>query len=261
MRLYLLPLAGVIFSITSVATAESAEIDGWVLTFQDEFDGPALDTRLWNPNDPWGAERNGELQAYVPNAFEVRDGILLIKTKRQRAYYAGKTRDFTSGMASTYGKFAQQYGRFEIRCKAPKGDGLWPAFWMLPIPLGWPPEIDILEILGHATDEVHMTHHWGTGSNTAEENIESNGMMFKGPDFSEDFHVFAVEWSAEEIVWFVDGVERHRTTDAKNIPDQPMYVLVNLALGNGGWPGAVTEKTPIPAQFEIDYVRVYERKQ
>ena len=239
--------------------AEPEPPAGWTLTFSDEFDGPSLDTRRWNPNDPWGVERNGELQAYVPNAFSVKDGILSIEAKRQRAFYDGKTRDYTSGMASTYGKFSQQYGRFEIRAKAPKGDGLWPAFWMLPLPLAWPPEIDILEILGHTPNEVHLTYHWGV-SNETEEDLHSNGEVFKGPDFSEDFHVFAVEWSAEALVWFVDGVERHRVTDAANIPHQPMYVLMNLALGGGGWPGIVTEETPLPSRFDIDYVRVYERK-
>jgi len=237
-----------------VVQSSAQELEGWRLTFQDEFDQPALDTKRWNPNDPWGAEKNAEIQAYIPNAFEVRDGVLHIITRKQRADYDGKTRDYTSGMATTFGKFHQQYGRFEARCKVPKGNGLWPAFWMLPIPLDWPPEIDVMEILGKNTNEVHLTNHWARAD--GKYGSEDNSQSWTGPDFSADFHTFAVEWDAEKIVWFVDGVERHRSS--KNIPHQPMFLLVNLALG-GKWAGNPDKHTPFPSSFEIDYIRVYER--
>ncbi|MFV1996229.1 MAG: family 16 glycosylhydrolase, partial [Verrucomicrobiales bacterium] len=134
--------------------------EGWELTFADEFDGGKFDRAKWNPRDPWEVEKNGELQAYVPGAFEVRDGVLRIRIDKKKAFYGGKVRQYASGMMTTSGKFSQRYGRFEIRCKVPKGRGLWPAFWMLPEPPSWPPEIDVLEILGHETDRVHLTHHW-----------------------------------------------------------------------------------------------------
>ena len=225
---------------------------GWKLTFEDEFNGTSLDTKKWNPNDPWGQERNHELQAYVMNAFEVKDGVLRIQAQRGAATYAGKPRTYTSGMMTTYGKFSQQYGRFEIRCRVPAGKGMWPAFWLLPEPLDWPPEIDVLEILGHEPNKVYMTHHF----RDEQRNPKSHGGSWSGPDFSAGFHEFAVEWSPERIVWLVDGVERFRSEES--IPSRRMYLLVNLAVG-GNWPGAPDEKTVFPSALEVDYVRVYEK--
>lgn len=233
--------------------AERADRPGWKLRFHDEFDGDTLDLQKWNPNDPWGRERNQELQAYVRDAFEVRNGVLRVKAERRQAFYSGKARAYTSGMMTTYQKFSQQYGRFEIRCRVPKGKGLWPAFWLLPEPLGWPPEIDVLEILGHEPKKVYMTHHF----RDEERKRGSHGGSWNGPDFSAEFHEFAVEWSAQSMVWYVDGVERFRSE--KSIPHGKMYLLVNLAVG-GDWPGAPDEKTELPAAFEVDYVRVYERE-
>ncbi|MBI3878024.1 MAG: glycoside hydrolase family 16 protein, partial [Verrucomicrobia bacterium] len=208
----------------------------WVLTFSDEFNGTALDLKKWNPKDPWGRERNAELQAYVTNAFAVHDGTLAIKCDRGRAEYAGKMRHFTSGMMTTYQKFSQKFGRWEIRCRVPKGKGFWPAFWLLPEPLGWPPEIDVLEILGREPNRIHMTHHW----HNPEKRLRSDTKDWVGPDFSADFHTFAIEWEADHIAWFVDGVERHRSM--KSIPQVPMYMLVNLALG-GDWAHAPDDTT------------------
>ncbi len=233
--------------------AEKADRPGWKLTFRDEFDGDTLNSGKWNPNDPAGRERNRELQAYVADAFEVRDGVLRVKADKREAFYDGKQRAYTSGMMTTLGKFSQEHGRFEIRCRVPKGEGMWPAFWLLPEPRGWPPEIDVLEILGHEPNKVHMTHHF----RDEQRKHRSRGGSWTGPDFSAGFHEFAVEWSPEAIIWFVDGVERFRSD--KSIPHGKMFLLVNLAVG-GNWPGAPDEKTQLPAAFEVDYVRVYEKR-
>jgi beta-glucanase (GH16 family) len=241
-------------SFAPFARAAGAPVEhlGWKLTFQDEFDGSSLDMKKWNPNDPWGAERNRELQAYVKDAFAVKDGLLRIQAEKRDALYAGKQRAYTSGMMTTYGKFSQQYGRFEIRCRVPKGKGMWPAFWLLPEPLGWPPEIDVLEILGHQPEKLYMTHHF----NDDQKVHRSHGGSWIGPDFSAEFHEYAVEWSAQSMVWFVDGVERFRSE--KDIPQSRMYLLVNLAVG-GDWPGAPDATTAFPGALEVDYVRVYEK--
>lgn len=239
-------------ALSADGATEIAALPGWKLTFQDEFNGTALNLTNWSPNDPWGRERNRELQAYVKDAFEVRDGILHVKADKGQAFYAGKQRDYTSGMMSTYGKFSQEYGRFEIRCRVPAGKGMWPAFWLLPDPLGWPPEIDVLEVLGHEPTKLYMTHHF----RQAQGGRGSHGGSWVGPDFSAGFHEFAVEWSPQAIVWFVDGVERFRSE--KTIPQGKMYMLVNLAVG-GDWPGAPDEKTKLPASFDVDYIRAYQR--
>ena len=234
------------------AWAGAPDRPGWKLTFDDEFDGRTLDTNKWNPNDPWGRERNKELQAYVTNAFEVKSGMLRVKAEKRGAFYAGKERQFTSGMMTTLGKFGQEYGRFEIRCRVPKGRGMWPAFWLLPESKGWPPEIDVMEILGHETDKIYMTHHF----RDEQRSHKSDGGSWRGPDFSAEFHEFAVEWSPARITWFVDSVERFHSE--KSIPRGKMFLLVNLAVG-GDWPGAPDDKTQFPAALEVDYVRAYEK--
>lgn len=237
---------------TALWAEDKLERPGWKLTFDDEFKGTNLDLEKWTPADPWGRERNQELQAYVKDAFEVGDGFLHDKAEKRQAFYAGKQRQYTSGMMSTYGKFSQKYGRFEIRARIPKGKGMWPAFWLLPDPLAWPPEVDVLEILGHEPNKVYMTHHF----RDQQRHHGSHGGSFTGPDFSADFHNYAVEWSSNSIVWFIDGVERYRSD--KNIPQTKMYMLVNLAIG-GDWPGSPNESTQFPADFAVDYIRVYQR--
>jgi beta-glucanase (GH16 family) len=249
---YLALTLAFVFASVDGGSAAPADRPGWKLTFQDDFDGSTLDLKKWNPNDPWGRERNKELQAYVTNAFEVKDGVLRIKAQKGGAVYDGKQRAYTSGMMSTYTKFSQQYGRFEIRSRVPKGKGLWPAFWLLPDPLGWPPEIDILETLGHEPNKAYFTHHF----RDEQRQRKSDGGSWTGPDFTAGFHEFAVEWSPERIVWFVDGIERFKSE--KSIPNARMYMLVNLAVG-GGWPGSPDETTQFPAALEVDYVRVYEK--
>ena len=82
-----------------------------------------------------------------------------------------------------------------MRAKLPSTQGIWPAHWMLPTSGGWPPEIDIMELLGHEPTRVYMTHHWGTWPN-----VQSDGGSFAGPDFSQDLHTFAIEWAASYII-------------------------------------------------------------
>lgn len=232
-----------------------SSLDGWKLTFSDEFDGEKLDYEKWTPKDPWGVERNGELQGYWIKAFIPEDGILKVRCEARPSFYDGKKRHYRSGMMSTSGKFAQTYGRFEIRCKVPKGTGLWPAFWMLPDPPSWPPEIDVLEILCQEPDRVYMTNHWPRRGNSDESDSVTG--EYRGPDYSAEFHRFTVEWEENEIRWYVDGILRHRSRD--HVPQLPMFLLVNLAVG--GWAEEPDENTTFPADFEIDYVKAWEKKE
>jgi beta-glucanase (GH16 family) len=220
---------------------------GWVLTFHDEFDGTALDTSRWNDQYWHGrTHSNNELEYYAPDGYEVRDGRLRLKGERR----AMGGRDYTSGMITSLGHFAQTYGYFEIRARFPKGKGLWPAFWLLPTTKKWPPEIDVLEILGHEPTKVYFSTHWRDEQGQHRGNTSS----YTGPDFSADFHTFAAEWKPGEVIWYVDGVERGRST--AGVPAEPMYVIANLAIG-GDWPGNPTLGTTFPGVMEIDYIRVY----
>jgi len=227
------------------------ESAGWIVTFEDTFPGDTLDRSRWLDSYPHDerTHSNNEQQYYAPDGVTVENGRLVF-TAQQREMGG---MPYTSGMVSSFGKFSQQYGWFEIRARFPKGQGYWPAFWLLPDDESWPPEIDVMELLGHETDMVYMSNHY----RNAEARHEYETGKFAGPDYSEDFHTFAAEWEAGLIVWYVDGVERYRTTE--NVPDVPMYVLANLAVG-GDWPGMPDETTPFPRTMEIEHIRVYKRR-
>jgi beta-glucanase (GH16 family) len=234
------------------ARAAASDKPGWQLTFQDEFDGADVDATKWVKRYKWGeAQINGELQAYVDDAFQLQDGVLTIVGDQRTASYAGQTFQYASGVLCSVHE--QTYGYFEARLKVPAGQGLWPAFWLLG-QVGAPGvnEIDIHEILGNQPSTVYMTVHWGTDYAAGH---QSDGSSWVGPDFSSDFHVFGLEWSPDAIVWTIDGVERKRHTGA-GVPQVPMYVILNLAIG-GGWPGAPDSTTLFPARYQIDYVRAY----
>ncbi len=226
------------------------EKQGWTLTFHDEFNGSKLDTHKWIDSYPDNVRthNNNEQQYYAPDGYAVRDGSLHLRADKRTM--GGMP--YTSGMVSSYGKFAQQFGYFEIRAKFPKGKGFWPAFWLLPATKAWLPEIDILEVLGHEPDKVCLTNHYRDAAGEH----GSKGDSFQGPDFSADYHTFAVDWEPDAIIWYVDGVERFRVTE--NIPAEPMYILANLAVG-GDWPGMPDETTVFPNTMDIDYIRVYKR--
>ena len=235
----------------SPAVSESGD---WVLTFFDDFDGEKLGYDRWTPKDPWGEERNNELQGYLIKAFHLKDGILSVRCENEPSFYDGKKRDYRSGLMTTERKFSQQYGRFEIRCRVPEGKGLWPAFWLLPEPKAWPPEIDVLEILGDEPDRVYFSHHWKNPA-TPEGKPQAQTGEFEGIDFSKEFHTFTLIWEEDELRWYVDGKLRHQSRE--HVPHEPMFMLVNLAVG--GWAGAPNVSTRFPADFEIDYVKVWER--
>ncbi|WP_394794529.1 family 16 glycosylhydrolase [Armatimonas sp.] len=219
------------------------------VTFADEFDGTTLNTGKWIDSYPDGerTHSNHEQQYYSTNGYMLQGGKLIFIARRQ----AAGGMPYTSGMVASYGKFSQKYGRFEIRAKFPKGKGLWPAFWLLPTSKAWPPEIDILEFLGHDPTCVYFTNHWRASSGS----VPNQQGRLRGPDFSKGFHTFTLVWKPDALIWSVDGVEQFRTRE--HVPQEPMYLLANLAVG-GDWPGFPDKTTPFPAQMEVDYIRAWQ---
>jgi len=243
----------------------------WQLVWSDEFDGDSLDAAKWSYQtgtgsqyglDGWG---NNELQYYRPENVSVGDGLLTITAKKEN--YEGMK--YTSGRIRTFKKAGWTYGRFEFRAKMPEGQGLWAAIWMLSTYEsygGWAAsgEIDIMEYLGHETNKVHGTLHFGREwpynvSKTA-------SMISNGASFSEEFHDFALEWKAGEMRWYVDGGlyvtmgEGDWYSDGEAFPapfDKQFHLLINLAVG-GNWPGSPDASTDFPQEMVLDYVRVYE---
>ena len=220
----------------------------WIMTFNDEFNGTSLDLSKWATTYPGGYRTNNdELEWYVDDADQhvVSNGTLKLIAKRESV----SGHQYTSGMITSYPSFNQTYGYWEGRMKLPKGRGLWPAIWTLPKSNAWPPEIDIMENLGHQPTVVYLTYHWGTSSNH-----QQSSSSYSGPDFSGGFHTFGIDWNSSGITWYVDGVQRKKVTSS--ITNSPMYILLNLAVG-GSWPGSPDSSTVFPAQLEVDYVRVY----
>jgi len=240
---------------------------GAKLVFQDEFDGKRLDSRRWHTCSWWATvtcsiETNAELELYTPNNVSVADGVLKLQARREHAVaWNGRHYDYTSGMVSTGGRsgeiapgFTYRYGYAEARVRIPAGTGLWPAFWTLPANYSWPPEIDAMEILGHEPNVVHMNYHYLDDSGAH----RSPDSSWTGPDFSAGWHTFGVDWQPNAMVWYIDGVERKRFTNAAAITAQPQYLLLNLAVG-GRRNSAPDGSTVFPSDFLVDYVRVWDR--
>jgi len=241
----------------------------WGQVFEDNFNGFSLDNNLWTTCYWWNdngctIDSNNELEWYQPGNVSVREGSLILQAKREPAKTSNsKKYAYTSGMVTTGPAsddpasepgFAFQYGYAEVRARMPKGRGLWPAFWLLPVTRESKPEIDVMEILGDNPREVKMFYHY-IGVNAS---VRKYGRESTGPDYSGGWHTFGVHWSPDEIVWYVDGQERSRFSEAAFVPQESMYIIMNLAVG-GDYPGDPDENSPFPSRYEIDYVRVYQQ--
>ena len=254
--------------------AASVPASPWTLAWSDEFDGPAgslVDSTRWIAEvggNGWG---NNELEYYTDrgeNASLSGDGLLVIRALRE--HYQGEggiAREYTSARLKTQGRFEQTYGRFEARLKVPRGQGLWPAFWMLGADIatvGWPRcgEIDIMENIGREPATVHGSMH---GPGYSGGNSLTAGYALPGGEaLADGFHVFAVEWEPAIVRFYIDGSLYETRTPADLRPgqvwvfDHPFFILVNVAVG-GGWPGNPDLSTTFPQTMLVDYVRVYRR--
>ncbi len=264
------PAVVALLALTACATVSPSPRPFW----QDEFNGPAgasFDRTKWAADTGGHGFGNQERQFYTTRPENVaQDGnghlVITARAEPQSSTYAcwyGSCR-YTSTRLKTKGLFAQAYGRFEARIKVPRGQGVWPAFWMLGDDIdkvGWPAsgEIDIMEHIGREPRVAYGTLH-GPGYSGAK-GINKGDTLSSG-GYADDFHVFAVSWRPNEIRWFIDGREYHRLTPA-NLPagakwvfDHPFFLLINLAVG-GGWPGDPDASTTFPQQMVVDYVRAY----
>jgi beta-glucanase (GH16 family) len=243
------------------------------LVWSDEFngtDGSAPDSSNWAIQTGGGGWGNNELESYTARTqnVQIQGGNLVITAiKEDYTGSDGIARHYTSARMQTKGLFSQQYGKFEARIKVPKGQGMWPAFWMLGDNIdaaGWPAcgEIDIMENIGKEPAMVHGTLH-APGYPPA-----GYGAAYTLPSgtFSDDFHIFAVEWESQQLRIYVDGslygtYTQSGSPSPSNWPfsTQPFFMLLNLAVG-GDWPGNPDGSTQFPQQMLVDYVRVYQKK-
>ncbi len=264
-----------IAACTRTTLSEREQQSEWALVWSDEFEGPAgatFDRRSWvadTGGQGWG---NQERQYYTTRPENVSldgAGHLAItaraETDASRQCWYGQC-GFTSARLKTKGLVETRYGRIEARIRVPRGQGIWPAFWMLGADIdqvGWPEcgEIDVMENIGREPSIVHGTIH-GPGYSGA--NGIGGSHTVPGAALADDYHVFAVEWMPGEIRWFLDDTEYRRTTPA-SLPqgarwvfDHPFFMLLNVAVG-GAWPGDPDASTVFPQQMLVDYVRLYRR--
>jgi len=252
---------------TSNSTSSGAVPSGYQLVFNDDFRTRSLDASKWNSRYRWGARWtiNNEQQYYVdrlsnPNfghsPFEFDGEHMTIVASRTPDHLRSKAnnKSYLSGTLTTYNKFKMKYGYVEMRAKLPKGQGLWPAFWLLHNQEnGRRPEIDVVELLGKQSNLAYQTYHYYDNWTLR----SSPSYKAWGPDYSNDFHTYGMKWEPGRITWYIDG-KATNSHSSSNVADEDMYLLVNLALG-GSWGGNVDGSTPFPARFTIDYIRAYRR--
>ena len=234
----------------------SPQTGSWNLTFSDEFLSGGLNTDKWQTHYRWDDRTlsgNGELECYFDDDVYSYGGLLILRAQKRTVLCPKINTNFnyTSGMIATFDKFSQTYGYFEMRAKLPAGQGLWPAFWLLPQSGAWPPEIDILEVLGHEPSTTYQTFHYKNPDH------KSDGSSTKTVNSATGFHTYGVDWQYGLLIWYIDGVEVKRF-QSPLVPNEPHYIIANLAVG-GNWPGSPNSATDFPAQMEIDYIRVYQR--
>ena len=228
----------------------------WKLVWSDEFNYNGLpDSAKWG--NEVGFVRNNELQYYTKQRIEnsrVVNGNLLIIGKKE----AYKNANYTSASLVTDGKASWAFGKIEARIKLPKGQGMWPAFWMLGQNIhsvGWPEcgEIDIMEHINNE-DLLHGTLHWFN-----EKHVSSGGTI---PCDVTKFHNYSIEWDKESVKLMLDGKKYWEVNikDGINSTEEfhkPHYIILNLAIG-GDWPKNPDATTAFPDTMYVDYVRVYQ---
>jgi beta-glucanase (GH16 family) len=246
----------------------------WQLTWSDEFDGTdgqSPDASKWAfdiGNSGWG---NQELQNYTNRPENVSmdgNGNLIITAKKEN--FGGS--QYTSARIKTKDLFSQTYGRFEARLITPYGQGLWPAFWLLgsnvqttdespddPNTVTWPQcgEIDIMELRGQKPSILNGTIH---GPGYSGGNSISGSYALQNDRFDVGYHIFAIEWDAEKVDYFVDGY-LYKRIGKSDLPgewvfDHDFFMILNVAVG-GNYLGNPNDTTPFPQKMTIDYVRVY----
>ena len=258
-------------AIGPAQAASTSDVQADAVTFSDTFDGAAgsaVNSSKWT-QETGDNVNNHEREYYTSgtnNAALDGQGHLVITAKKEnpanyQCWYG--TCQYTSARMNTSGKFSAQYGHVEARMKIPRGQGMWPAFWMLGTDIGsvgWPNsgEIDVMENVGYEPSTIHGTIH-GPGYSGAN-GIGAAYTLANGAAFADAFHTFAVDWAPNSIKWSVDGVVYETRTPADVggntwAFNKPFFLILNLAVG-GDWPGDPNSATAFPAKLVVDSVSV-----
>lgn len=229
------------------------------LVWSDEFSGAELNSNNWGFDlgngcnsgvCGWG---NNELETYtnLPANIRLENGTVKITA-------LSSVGNYTSARIKTQEKVAVTYGRIDVRAKLPKGQGIWPAIWMLGeniTSVGWPAcgEIDIMELVGHQPQTTHGTVHYnkeGYKSSTGSSSLTTG-------NFSDQFHVFTLIWERDKMTWYVDNKSFKTFKPDVSAFTKPFFFILNVAVG-GNWPGPPDDTTVFPQEMAVDYVRVFQ---
>ena len=254
-----------------------SDTSAWLLVWFDEFDGAGIDDEKWNKLLWRPGWVNNESQAYTDrdtNLF-IRDGKLVIRGLIEPGYagtdYSGTdyVADFTSGRVNTAGLAGWTYGKFDIRAKLPKGNGSWPAIWMLGSNIstvGWPHcgEIDIMEHVGHDDGNIHASIHTTDFNHMI--GTQKSGQVIV-PTATDSFHVYSLEWDSTYIRYLINDdpyffIYNDSNGDENKWPfNNPHYIIVNLAIG-GDWGGAQgIDNSAFPMEMEVDFIQVFKKSE
>lgn len=268
--LLLLLFAPLLFTTCKESGSTTPDLEEGLI-WSDEFDGDRLDYDKWFPETGASGWGNNELQNYTAiQNTEVSDGTLKIIAKKVFEGERQERGDYTSARLTSLDSFT--YGRMEIRAKMPdlKGNGLWPAIWMLGDAIrsggGWPDsgEIDIMEYVSYAPNQFYATIH--SNANNHRDGTQLGSGAVSLPTIEEEFNTFGIIWEEDFIKFYVNDpnntifrVNKPAEANNDNWPfDKPHFFLLNMAVG-GDWGGAQgLDDANFPATMEIDYVRVYE---
>tara|TARA_B100000378_G_C18049726_1_gene412942 strand:+ start:1601 stop:2449 length:849 start_codon:yes stop_codon:yes gene_type:complete len=270
-----------LFFQSCAAQQKSNVPEGYKLIWADEFeDGTKPNPEFWSYEN--GFVRNKELQWYQAENANIQDGKLIISGKKESVKnqkYQPESRnwkenrefaEYTSASINTNGKFDFQFGILEVKAKIDTSMGMWPAIWTLGIEKGWPSngEIDVMEyylvdqkpaILANAAWKGETSYiSWDS------EKIPFSEFLQKDPKWADKYHIWKMDWTADSIKIYLDNqllntidLTTTKNPDGFNPFHQPHYILLNLAIGgNGGDPS----NTSFPRKYEVDYVRVYQKK-
>jgi len=256
-----------------------AQPGDYVLVWADDFNKDGRpDPNNWTFEQ--GFVRNEELQWYQPENASCRDGLLVIEARRERkpnpSYDPNSSSwrrkrqhaEYTSACLITRGLHRWTYGRFEMRGRIDTRPGMWPAFWTLGSARSWPGcgEIDIMEYYRG----ILLANACWAGQRrgaTVWDDLKKPITEFADPNWSAKFHVWRMDWDKDQIQLYVDdqllnAVDLTKTVNGDmekvNPFHEPHYILLNLAIG--GTSGGDPSQTPFPARFEIDYVRIYQKR-
>lgn len=253
-----------------VQSSNSVDLSLYDLAFNDEFQGSSIDADKWNTRLTWGPDvsifdqhqyyvdvQNSANFGYNPFSFDGETLTISAIETPDALRASANEQAWLSGTLTSANKFEFTYGYIEARVDLQPGRGVWPSFWMLSQEVeGLNPQLFVMEYDGSKPDSIFHNYNY----QDIDGNLRSPGQWeVVQPGISEGFHTIGLEWSPQELLYYIDGEPRYRIV-GENVSSQDMYLILNLAIG-GVWPGAPDGTTAKPATLVVDYVRVYQLHQ